>query len=211
MTSVRAQISFQLASQQLNLGEGREVSYIMFRTNTSGPKRRDVTNTTSQRAQTKSAWKGTSGYWRRGVTNTVSLHASNANQKKWLKYHERAPSQCAAVESVRLKKTISVKGRITMHEKCFPFHILVYQFECNIRAKMADQLVHSELHHGHSNWLEASHNVLLRFRQKHLSLERLHYHIATNLSLLQAILTDGFSQQGAVYHWKPELFQPSCL
>ena len=72
---------------------------------------------------------------------------------------------------------------------------------------MADQLVHRELHRGHSNWLEAPHNVLLRFRQKHLSLERLHYNVATNLGLLQANMTHEFNQQGAAYHWKPEFFR----
>ena len=29
------------------------------------------------------------------------------------------PSQCAAVESVKLKETIRVKGKITIREKCF--------------------------------------------------------------------------------------------
>ena len=88
-----------------------------------------------------------------------------------------------------------------------PFHRLAYQIECDERIKMADQLVHPELHCGHSNWLEASHNVLLRFRQKHLSLERLNYHVATNLGLLQANMTHEFNQQGTAYHWKPELFR----
>ena len=47
--------------------------------------------------------------------------------------------------------------------------------------------------------------MLLRFLQKHLSLERFHYHVATNLGLLQASITRDFNQQGAAYHWKPEL------
>ena len=46
-----------------------------------------------------------------------------------------------------------------------PFHRLAYQIECDERAKTSNQLVHCELHRGHSNWLEASHNVLLRFQQ----------------------------------------------
>ena len=49
---------------------------------------------------------------------------------------------------------------------------------------MASELVHPVLKRGHSNWLEASHNVFIRFRPKHLHLERLHYEVSTNLGLL---------------------------
>ena len=38
-------------------------------------------------------------------------------------------------------------------------------------------------------------------------LERLHYHVATNLDLLRANMTHEFNQKGATYHWKPELFR----
>ena len=72
---------------------------------------------------------------------------------------------------------------------------------------MADKLVHRVLKRGHSNWLEASHNVFIRFRPKHIYLERLHYHVSTNLGLLQANMTNEFNQQGPGYHWKIELFQ----
>ncbi len=72
---------------------------------------------------------------------------------------------------------------------------------------MADNLVHPILKRGHSNWLESSHNVLIRFRPKHIFLERLHYIVSTNLGLLQANLTHEYEQQGADYHWKPELYK----
>ena len=88
-----------------------------------------------------------------------------------------------------------------------PFHLLVYKIECHIRAKMADQLVDSTLKRGHSNWLESSHNIFIRFRQKHIFLERLHYHVATNLGLLQANQTQEYSQEGPAYHWKIDLLQ----
>ena len=87
-----------------------------------------------------------------------------------------------------------------------PFHLLVYKIECHFRAKMADQLVEKR---GHSNWLESSHNIFIRFRQKHIFLERLHYHVATNLGLLQANQTLEYSQEGPAYHWKIDLLQ--CL
>ena len=44
-----------------------------------------------------------------------------------------------------------------------PFHLLVYKIDCLRRIKMADQLVHKTLLRGHSNWLESSHNVFIRF------------------------------------------------
>ena len=58
--------------------------------------------------------------------------------------------------------------------------------ECHKRAEM---LVHSTLNRGHSNLLEASHNVFICFRPKHIDLERLHYVVSTELALLQSNMT----------------------
>ena len=49
---------------------------------------------------------------------------------------------------------------------------------------------------GHSSWLEASHSVFIRFRSKHIHLERLHYETATNLGLLQSNMTYMWSKHG---------------
>ena len=75
------------------------------------------------------------------------------------------------------------------------------------RAKLASQLVHPILKQGHSNAVEASHNVLIRFQSKDISLERLHYHVSTNLGLLQAYLTYMHAKLGTSYHWIPELYR----
>ena len=88
-----------------------------------------------------------------------------------------------------------------------PFHQVAYKLDCHRRIEMANQLVHPTMKRGHSNWLEASHNVLIRYRPKHLYLERLHYHVSTNLGLLQANMTIEYDHQGASYHWKTELFK----
>ncbi len=72
---------------------------------------------------------------------------------------------------------------------------------------MGDKLVHPELKRGHSNWPEASHNVLIRFRSKDIFLERLHYHLSTDLGLLQANMSNAWSKKGHDYHWKKDLFQ----
>ena len=61
---------------------------------------------------------------------------------------------------------------------------LAYEIECHQRASMSEQLVHPIIKRGHSNWLEASHNVF-----KHIHLERLHYTLSTELALLQSNMT----------------------
>ena len=63
------------------------------------------------------------------------------------------------------------------------FHALLYEIECMGRASQASRLVPPVLKRGHSNLVEASHNVFIRFRSKDISLERLHYHLSTNLGL----------------------------
>ena len=88
-----------------------------------------------------------------------------------------------------------------------PFHSLAYEIECNYRAQMAEQVVHPILKRGHSNWLEASHNVLIRFRPKHINLERLHYELSTDLGLLQSNMTYMYEKHGPQYHWIPELYR----
>ena len=87
------------------------------------------------------------------------------------------------------------------------FHSLVYEIECQERCRQVEKLVHPVLKRGHSNACEASHNVLIRFRSKDLSLERLHYHVSTNLGLLQANLTYMHAKFGSTYHWIPELYR----
>lgn len=95
----------------------------------------------------------------------------------------------------------------TKHILSCPLHSLAYEIECDRRADMADVLVHPVLKRGHSNWLEASHNVFIRFRSKHINLERLHYATSTNLGLLQSNMTYMYSKHGPSYHWVPELFR----
>ena len=86
-------------------------------------------------------------------------------------------------------------------------HSLAYEIELNDRASMANDLVHPVLKRGHSNWLEASHSVLIRFRPKHIYLERLHYEASTNLGLLQSNMTYMYEKRGPTYHWVPELYR----
>ena len=95
----------------------------------------------------------------------------------------------------------------TRHLLSCPFHSLAYEIECHERAKMSAQLVHPTLKRGHSNWLEASHNVFIRFRPKHINLDRLHYVVSTELALLQSNMTYMYDKRGPQYHWVIELFR----
>jgi len=84
-----------------------------------------------------------------------------------------------------------------------PFHALVYEIECCSRADQASSIIHTELGRGQSNYPEASHNVLVRFRSKE---KYLHYMKSTNLGLLQANMIWLGKKSGLPYHWLLELF-----
>ena len=96
------------------------------------------------------------------------------------------------------------------HTRCplsCPFHALAYEIECHDRALMSKKLIHPIFKKGHSNWLEASHTVFIRFRPKHINLERLHYVVSTELALLQSNMTYMYQRRGPQYHWVIELFR----
>ena len=88
-----------------------------------------------------------------------------------------------------------------------PFHALAYEIECFTRAETADSIIHPELGRGHSNYCEASHNVLVRLRSKDLQLHRLHYITKTNIGLCQANMTWLLNKRGTNYHWLLDLFK----
>ena len=87
------------------------------------------------------------------------------------------------------------------------FHTLLYEIECHTRADQVKEIIHPVLKRGHSNSVEASHNVFIRFRSKYISIQRLHYNLSTNLALLQANLTYMHAIYGTKYHWIPEVFR----
>ena len=87
-----------------------------------------------------------------------------------------------------------------------PFHALAFEIECHSRASQAKQIIHEELGRGHSNYPEASHNVLIRFRSKDKNLQRVHYIVSTNLGLLQANMSWLGKKHGQSYHWILDLF-----
>ena len=70
-----------------------------------------------------------------------------------------------------------------------PLHSLAYEIECFSRVNQAPDIIHTELDRGQSNYPEASHNVLIRFRSKDKHLQNIHYMVSTNLGMLQANMT----------------------
>ena len=74
----------------------------------------------------------------------------------------------------------SGKDHHTKHPLTCPFHALVYEIECCSRADQASNIIHAELGRGHSNYPEASHNVLVRFRSKDKYLQNIHYQVVAS-------------------------------
>ena len=120
--------------------------------------------------------------------------------------HPLVTCSCGACKN---KEVIKCKGKAykTRFQLSCKFHALLYEIECHERASQAEELIHPVLKRGHSNAMEASHNVFIRFRSKDISLQRLHYHVSTNLGLLQANLTYMHAKFGTKYHWIPEVYR----
>uniref|UniRef100_A0A1X7UCX7 Uncharacterized protein n=1 Tax=Amphimedon queenslandica TaxID=400682 RepID=A0A1X7UCX7_AMPQE len=94
--------------------------------------------------------------------------------------------------------------------KC-PFHTLAYKLECQEKAGLADVLIHPEIGKVTTNPVEASHNVLVRYRSKNWNLARLHYHVSTNIGLIQGCMTYRFTKRGPQYHWILDILERMCL
>ena len=82
-----------------------------------------------------------------------------------------------------------------------PFHALAYELECRYCSTHADNLIDPELGKVNTNIVEASHNVLVRFRSKDWNIARLHYEVSTNLGLIQSCMTHLYRKRGPDYHW----------
>ena len=92
-----------------------------------------------------------------------------------------------------------------------PYHALAYEIECEFRARQAENVIHPELGKGHTSQVESSHSALIRFRQKSWCIRRLHYHVSTNLGLMESNQTFMINTRGVDYYWLPELFQSMGL
>ena len=92
-----------------------------------------------------------------------------------------------------------------------PYHSLAYEIECEFRARQAENVIHPELGRGHTSQVESAHSALIRLRQKSWYIRRLHYHVSTNLGLMESNQTFMLNTCGIDYYWFPELFQSMGL
>ena len=137
-----------------------------------------------------------------------ALHHHVRDEHEWkCDFHSTTVCSCGKCPD-RDKPQCVGKPYNTRNRLTCPFHSLAYVIEIEHRAAMADSLVHPLLKRGHSNWPEASHNVLIRFRSKHGFLERLHYNLSTDLGLLQSNMSYERNAKGSEYrHWTTELYR----
>ena len=84
-----------------------------------------------------------------------------------------------------------------------PIHSLAYKLE---GREKADVLIHPEIGKVTTNIVEASHNVLVRYRSKNWNIARLHYQVSTNLGLIQSCMTNLYTKRGLEYHWIVDLY-----
>ena len=120
-------------------------------------------------------------------------------------FHNKIVCSCGKCEDKQLK--CQGKPYHTRLALPCPLHQLAYEIQLDYRASKADEYIHPTQGKGHSNLLEASHNVFIRFRSKVLNLDRLHYETSTNLALLQANQTYMTAKHGPNYHWIPDLYR----
>lgn len=115
----------------------------------------------------------------------------------------------AAVE-IQYKYNHDCEGKAykSRHKLTCKFYIMVH---IHYRASNASRFIHSELKAGHIHAMEASYNVLIRFPRKHIALKQLHYHLSTDLGLLQVNSSSERATEGARYHWMPELYSKMGL
>jgi len=146
------------------------------------------------------------------ILKYLPKHARNIHEweengtKQCCMFH---PLQICSCGNCKRGEVLSCDGKdyTTKYQLTCEFHSLMYEIECDKRASMADRLIHPIFKRGHSNWLEASHSVMIRFRSKDVSLQRLHYEVSTNLALLQSNMTYMWDKKGKEYHWIPDLYK----
>jgi len=136
-----------------------------------------------------------------GKYHARNIHAWNGGQCDFHALRNCSCGKCDSDNVLCMGEDYQSKNPLTC-----PFHALAYEIECSNRAAQASQIIHTELGRGHSNYPEASHNVLTRFRSKDKYLQNIHYAVSTNLGLLQANMTYMTKKHGLSYHWLLDLF-----
>ena len=128
-----------------------------------------------------------------------SLYRHATDDHSECDFHTQTVCNCGKCPD---KQNHGCKGKqySSRHQLHCQFHILLYKVEIEYRATKAEKLIHKEFKAGHTNIMEASHNILIHYRSKHIALERLHYHLSTDQCLLQANLSVMRERKGINYH-----------
>ena len=121
-------------------------------------------------------------------------------------FHTLAVCSCGSCED---KYNFMCRGKPykTGHVLDCPFHSLAYELECQEKAALAHVLIHPEIGKVTTNVVEASHNVLVRYRSKDWHIARLHYQVSTNLGLIQSCMTNLYTKRGPQYHWMLDILK----
>ena len=128
------------------------------------------------------------------------------NEHEWeggqCDFHRLTVCSCNKCPS---NESIQCEGK--KYNSTFVFHSLAYGIECNSRSEQAESVIDPDLGRGHTNQVESANSTLARFRSKHWNIHRMHYHVSTNLGLLEANLSFMNDTNGVAYHWFPQLLE----
>ena len=112
---------------------------------------------------------------------------------EYCEFHSQKVCSCGQCKS-NIDFTCEGKSYCTTYKLMCPLHSLLYTIECNARANIAAQLIHPSLKRGHSNFVEASHSILTRYRPKDVYLNNLHYEVSGLLKSNMTYMNDYFSK-----------------
>ena len=131
------------------------------------------------------------------LINAGTNHQKFANDLEILgKYHSRdIHDQCTFHDKVvcscgKCKGGLNLScGGKLYHSKYVlhcPFHAQAFEMECLDRARQSKNLIHPRLGKVHTNHLELSHRVFIKFRSKDIAFKKDLYILSTNMGLLHA-------------------------
>ena len=148
-----------------------------------------------------------------GPSQETSFH-SNENIAPGMRTNGKTRSVTSVLMWTLWRSDVKCEGKAykTRNVLTCPYHSLAYQIECEKRVQQAHDVIHRVLGRSHTTQNKAFHNVLICFRPKHSQITRFHYHMSTNLGLLQSNMTYMNRVHGMGYHcftvWKQRSNRP---
>ncbi|XP_035688740.1 uncharacterized protein LOC118424302 [Branchiostoma floridae] len=143
----------------------------------------------------------------RRMTALGNYHARDVHTWKEGRCDFHGDKRCTCGHCNQPNVTCEGEPYAVRHPLTCPMHTMAYRIECEERASRSKDVIHPEMGRGHSNYPEARNNVLIRYRSKSISLNRLGYCTWTDIGLLQGNMTWCFNKYGPDYHWIREVYQ----